>query len=217
MSYYSIPLLAGVPCRLDIPGKLILIDSTGVASGVDVELIKKGTPQTKMPMRKFAFRLVADFDGVILTAPVNASVAFFLSFDDVQIGVSDGSAVSVPAGVAITNTVGNPVNVNFTGTVTPVLGSVTSILAATVNDRAQVAVTAARSVLVAVGATRRGLRIKNVGVNAVAIGGATLTYATAAVLIQAGETWNENEAPGAAWYCMCDVALASTLNIQDII
>lgn len=58
---------------------------------------------------------------------------------------------------------------------------------------------------------------QNAGTNPVAIGGATLAYATASVLIQLGQTWNENEAPGAVWYCVCDTALASTLNIQDII
>ncbi|OHV95924.1 hypothetical protein AKG95_13670 [Janthinobacterium lividum] len=89
-------------------------------------------------------------------------------------------------------------------------------LAAVVNDRVPVAVAAAVGVLVTVSATRRGLRIKNAGAAAVAIGGATLAYATAAVLIQPGETWNENEAPGAAWWCVCDAAKASTLNVQEI-
>lgn len=142
---------------------------------------------------------------------------------------------------------GQPLEVLFGGTVAPVLGVVTvdntdaeaipvmqkagtvfsveqvtevdtrPYQAATVTDLAQVAVTDVRGVLIAAGATRRGLRIKNAGASPVAIGGATLAFATAAVLIQPGETWNENEAPGAAWYCVCGAALASTLNIQDII
>lgn len=62
----------------------------------------------------------------------------------------------------------------------------------------------------------RRTSIKNVGANPVAIGGAGLTFANAAVLGQTGETWNESEAAGAAWSAMCDAGLASTLNIQTI-
>jgi hypothetical protein len=51
---------------------------------------------------------------------------------------------------------------------------------------------------------------------AVAIGGAGLTFANAAVLMQSGKSWNESEAPGVAWSCICDVGLASTLNLQTI-
>lgn len=89
-------------------------------------------------------------------------------------------------------------------------------LAVAVTDGAQVAATAVSAVLVALAASRRGLRIKNAGANAVAIGGAAVAFATAAVILQAGETWNESEAPGAAWWCVCDAGLASTLNIQTI-
>ena len=125
MSFYSIPLLANKPCRLDVPGRLLMIDSIGVAMGIDVQMIRAGTPEIKMPSRKVAFRIVGNFDGVILTSDVNTTVAFFISFDDVQLGVADGSAVTVPGGVVITNTPANAVNVNFTGTVSPVLGNVT--------------------------------------------------------------------------------------------
>jgi hypothetical protein len=78
------------------------------------------------------------------------------------------------------------------------------------------AVTAAAAVLLAALLARRGIRIKNVGANPVALGGTGIVYANAAVLIQPGETWNENEAPGAAWYVICDAGLTLTLNIQTI-
>jgi hypothetical protein len=75
---------------------------------------------------------------------------------------------------------------------------------------------AAAAVFLVASALRRGFRIKNVGANSVAIGGDGLNYANAVVLIQPGETWNENEALGAAWSCICGAGLASTINIQTI-
>jgi hypothetical protein len=268
MSYYSIPLLAGVPYRIDVPGRLLLIDSIGASAGVDVQMINNGTPQIKMPLRKVSFRLVGNFDGVILTSAAAATIGFFLSIDDVQLGVADGSAVTVPGGIVITNTAGAPIPVAFSGTVTPVLGSVTvtntdaaavpvvakagsswpsyinntdaqavpivqktgttlavslaaesavrPYLAAAVANVAAVAVTATVGVLIAVGATRRGLRLRNAGANAVAIGATGVTFAAAAVIIQPGEAWIETEAPGAAWYCICNTGLTSTINIQTV-
>ena len=228
MSYQKIPLLAGVSHTLDIPGRLLLIDSPGVAGSVDVALVKNGTPGATMPGRKGGFRCLEQFDGVQLTSATATTVTLFLSFEDVNLGTNQ---------LEITNSAASPVNVTFTSAIAP-LGSVTvnntdaqavpvvqkagaefvvrGYLAQTVANVAPVAVTAVAGVLLAAAATRRGFRVKNVGANPVAIGGAGLTFAAAAVLIQPGETWNENEAPAAAWSCICDAALASTLNIQTI-
>jgi hypothetical protein len=87
----------------------------------------------------------------------------------------------------------------------------------TVTDLAQASVTATAAVFAAVDTTRRGLRIKNSGTNPVAIGGATVTFSTAAIVILPGDVWNENEAPAAAWYAVCAATLASTLNLQKIV
>jgi hypothetical protein len=255
MSYQSIPLLAGKPFRLDIPGQLLLIDSPGVAGSVDVQLVRNGQPEVKMPNRKAAFRHIGKFDGVILTAAVDSTVNFFLSFDDVNLGLADSSAVTVPQGVNITNAPGAPIPVTFSQqivplgsvqvsntdaqampvvqksgaafAVTPAAGAIFRVeqetevdmrpyLAQAVTNVAAAAVTAAASVLLAAAPARRGFRVRNVGANAVALGGAGLTFAGAAVVIQPGETWNENEAPAAAWSVICDAALTSTLNIQTI-
>jgi hypothetical protein len=100
----------------------------------------------------------------------------------------------------IKNDVGNPV---------PVSGT----LAAALTDAAPVAVTDVAGVLLAASAGRRSFRARNVGVNAVAIGGAGVTFAAAAIVLQPGELWIETDAPGAAWKCICDATLASTLNV----
>jgi len=227
MSYQKIPLLAGVPFRLDIPGNLLLIDSPGAAGGVDVAVIVNGTPSTTMENRKGGFRKVGAFEGVILTVAVNSTVSIFLSMQDVNLGTNQ---------LEISNSAANPVNVLFAGTVAPVVGTITNTdpqaipmkpqigavfdvragLAAAVANVAPAAITAAASVVLTASGTRRGFRVKNVGANPVAIGGAGIVYASAVVLIQPGETWSEVDAPGAAWSAICDAALTSTLNIQTM-
>jgi hypothetical protein len=231
MSYYSINLLAGVPYRQDTPGSLILIDSIGASAGVDVALIRNGTPGTTMPARKTAFRYVADYDGVLLTSAVNATVGIFLSFNDVQLGFADGASVSVPAGVLVTNPVGNPVNVLFGGTVAPVLGNVTvtndpahavpvtlhgsddatpiPIQKATMTTLVDIApVTAGIAAVVLVAdATLKRLTVRNASTAAtIAIGGAGVTMANGARQLGPGDMWIEEDAPGATWYVISDTA-----------
>lgn len=115
-----------------------------------------------------------------------------------------GGTITVTAdNVGINNTTANPI---------PVLAN----YAATVTNGAAASCTDIETAIVAASTSRRGLRIKNAGANPVAIGGTGIAYATAAVILQAGETWNENEAPGAAWYSICGAGLTSTLHIQTI-
>lgn len=237
MSYHKITLKAGIPFRRDIIGRLLLIDDCGVAGKVDVQMLVAGSADVVMYDRRAGFRRVAAFEGVILTSAVDTVVKLFLAMEDVQLGVNE---------LEISNPADNPVNVLFAGTVNPVLGVVTVdntdaeaipiqqkvghvfqveqasevdarlYQAAVVTNVAPLAVTAVAGVMLAASATRRGFRVKNNGANAVAIGGAGIVFADAVVLIQPGETWNENEAPGAAWYAICDAAAASSLNIQTI-
>jgi len=229
MSYQSIPLLAGRPHRLDIAGRLILIDSVSESGGVDVEILLAGSSKTTtVPRRKAGFRLVQAYDGVILTSDVDALVGIFLSNEDVQLGVADGAAVSVPQGLVVTNSEANPVAVNFAGTVSPVLGVVTidntsgeavpiaqvagqafSVEAKTLGQVVNIApviVGTAATALVA-DATIKRLRIRNGHSTAVlAIGGPGVTLANGAINLLPGDIWQEDDAAGAAWYAVSDTA-----------
>ena len=298
MSYNLIRLSAGLEMRVDIPGRLILVDSVSTGQGVDISLVRSGTPSPYIPGRQAGFRLVEDFGGVLLRSALDCEVGIFLATNDVQLGGTAGGAVVIPSGVAVTNdlahsipvtltsssnttpipvslasirvsnTEAQPIPVLFGGTVAPVLGVVTvdntnaeaipvlqkpgekfevrtandagdavyvrpgagatfavslagespvrNYLAAAVTNTAAVNVTAAVSVLLAAAPARRSIRLRNVGASAIAIGGAGLTYANAAVIIQPGETWIESDAPGAAWYCICDAGLSSKFNIQTV-
>lgn len=290
MSYKLIRLSAGIPERVDIPGRLILVDSVTTGQGVDIALLKNSTPGTVMPGRKAGFRLVEDFGGLILTSALDCEVGIFLATNDVQLGGTAGGEVIIPSGVAVTNdlahsipvtltsssnttpipvslasirvnnTPAQAIPVNFAGTVSPVLGVVTvdntdgeaipvvqkagvdfgvrvnnaaaaavytqpgtgavwhcrEIKPATVSNMAPVVVGEVAAVLAAAAPLRLGLRIRNVGEFPVAIGGAGLVFENAAFLIQPGETWNEDEAPGATWYAICDVGGTTKLNLQGI-
>lgn len=215
MSYHRIPLQAGVPYRYDTPGQLLLIDSTGNAPGIDVALVRNGSAAVTMPERKTAFRHVGAFDAVILTAPVDAMVGVFLSFDDVQLGFSDSAAVTVPGGVQITNV--EPVPVSFAGTVAPVLGSLTNTNAQAVPTQKQALSnivdhtpatigTGAAQLLISEPTYKR-LRVKNASASArVALGGSAVTLANAAIILEPGDVWAEDDAAGAGWYAVSDTA-----------
>ena len=219
MSYYTIPLLAGVPLTMDTPGRLILVDSPGVAGGVDIRIMRNGTPGPTMPMRKAAFRHVGEFSGVILTAAVDTIVGIFLSFDDVQLGIADGSAVSMPDGVKITNIDSEPIPVAFAGTVAPVFGTATidndnvgavpvqqQALSMIVDQAAVVINTGAAHLLIS-DATYKRLRVKNEHATArIALGGAAVTMANGAIILEPGDMWIEDDAAGAAWYATSDTA-----------
>lgn len=155
MSYKLIRLSAGIPERVDIPGRLILVDSVTTGQGVDITLLRNSTPGPVMPGRKAGFRLVEDFGGVILASALDCEVGVFLATADVQLGGTAGGEVVIPSGVAVTNdlahsipvtltsssnttpipvslasirvnnTAAQAIPVNFAGTVSPVLGVVT--------------------------------------------------------------------------------------------
>lgn len=207
MSYKKIPLLAGIPFRLDIPGKLLLIDEVGVAGSVDVEMIESGTAREKMTNRKPGFRIIDRFDGVILTASVNTTVALFLTMEAVELGTNQ---------LEISNSVSNPVNVLFAGTVAPVVGNITNNNAAAIPVQTQQLSTIVEKPAVSVGvatialvsdATLKRLRIRNNSAAAVVgIGSAAVTMANAAIILQPGDTWIEDDAAGAAWFAISDTA-----------
>jgi hypothetical protein len=230
MAYYVIKLKANTPQKFPVTGKLLLVDSVGAAAqGVDITITDtQGKDLPTMPLRKAGFRIIEQYEAVTFNATVDADIGVFLSMNDVQLG-----------GMNVINDASNPVNVLFAGTVDPVIGtlnnddahavpvtpqsaalwSVQDKKAGTVTDIAPVAVddgTVTVKQIVAADVTRRGLRLRNAGLNPFALVSATGTYANAAVIIQPGEIWNENEAPGAAWYGICAAGTVSTVAIQKI-
>ena len=184
--------------QLDTAGRLFIIDSTGAAPSLDVEILRGGSPSLRLAGMARGLRLWFDkpFDGWRVTGAAGATVRVIIASEDVQIDTSNGATVTID------NTIAAPVPALLT-------------LADTLNDAAPVAVADVAAVLLAASATRRGFRVYNAGANPVAIGGAAVVFANAAVILQAGDTWMESDAPGAAWKCICGAGLASTLNVLE--
>jgi hypothetical protein len=174
MQIYTENLKAGKPISLPTAGRVFLIDSITAGTGVDVTLMVNGAAAYIMPNRKTAFKCIVPFDGVQLKSAVDTTVVFFVSFDDVQIGLADGAGVNIPNGVVITNTGANPVPVAFSGTVTPVLGNVT------VNNTDATAVPVAQKAGTAFDVTQKAgasfdTQVKNTDANAIPVRSQALT------------------------------------------
>ncbi|BBF85396.1 hypothetical protein DLM_1780 [Aquitalea magnusonii] len=116
------------------------------------------------------------FDRVELTSATQQKV---------KIGISDGSGG--------TN--------RMTGNVNATIQTASSVL-----NRAIVNVGTVETPLMAQRSDRYGFRVLNSGATNIAIGGPGVTYATAVIVLAAGEVWNEETAPGAAWVAISDAA-----------
>ncbi len=191
-----------------------LVDSVSTGQGVDISLVRSGTPSPYIPGRQAGFRLVEDFGGVLLRSALDCEVGIFLATNDVQLGGTAGGAVVIPSGVAVTNDLAHsiPVTLASSSNTTPIPVSLASIRVS--NTPAQ------------------AIPFNFTGTVSSVLGVVTVDNTNAEaipVLQKSGETfevhfnnaaplaWNENEAPGAGWWCICDAGLVTTLNIQTIV
>lgn len=209
MSFYTIPLKAGVPFKQNTAGTLLLIDSLGAAPGVSVQLTKVGgSDGATMPNRQSAFRLVEPFEGVTFTSAVDTVLGVFLSTSDVQLGFVSGGAVSVPGGVLIANTPAARVPVDVGGAqinVTATNVGISNNLKTLTHQAPAVVGTVAAQVIS--DANMKRIRFRNADAAAViALGGAQVSMANAVVVLNPGDVWNEDDAPGAAWFAISDTA-----------
>ena len=217
MSYQKIQLLAGIEYQLSMAGRLLLIDSTGDAPGVDVSIVVNGTPSKPMLNREAGFRYEGAFEGVILTAPIETEITLFVSFENIAVSANK---------FEISNPAGRPVPVTFSQQIVP-LGSVTidNPNAGAVPVKSQALTTIVHAVPVAVGiaitpvisdATLRRLSIRNGSETAIiAIGGAGLTLNNAVFVLEPGDIFTDEDAAGAAWFAIADVA-GGVVKIQGI-
>lgn len=222
MSYYIITLAANKPVNMTVAGTVILIDDLGAAPGLDITPSYGGHDLPKMPNRKKAFKFMESFDAVTLSAPVDCTVALFLSKNDVSLGFADGSLVNVSGQVSISNTSAARVPVDVAGGVVNVTATNVGInndntsavptklktLGTIVNNPAQVVDTVAA--LLVSETTFERLHIRNASdTQNIALGGSGVTFANAAVILAPGDSMIEDQAAGAAWYAVADQAGAA--------
>lgn len=217
-NYYKFQLKAGVAIQVPIAGKVILVDDIGVAPGLDITPMFNGAAGITMPKRQTAFKVFVDYDTVTLAAPVDCTVALFLSQSDVSLGFTNGSSINVQGQVTIGNGPGARVPVDLQGGNVTVNAAnvginnddahpvpVRGVLFTTVVDYpAAVVNTGAAQPLISDAALKR-LRVRNAHATAsVAIGGANVTMQKAALILGPGDTWSEEDAAGAAWFAVSD-------------
>lgn len=129
-------------------------------------------------------------------------------------------ATLTASGVVLENTEADPAIVRLTDS--GVMLENTEAAPAIVRQRSGGTVTdttaapgAVAAVFAAADDARRSLRIKNTGAVDVAVGGAGVAFATAAVVLMPGELWVESEGAGAAWYAVTESA-AGSLAVQGV-
>lgn len=223
MSYYQFRLQAGVPFRVNVSGKLILVDDVDGAAGVDITPIRGGSNQRTMPKRKKAFKFWIDYDAIELQADAACTVSMFLSFTDVSLGFADGALVNVAGGVSVLNGPDSRVPVDVAGGVVNVTADnvgVSNTDANPVPVKLQafanlvhlpaVAVNTGAAQAVVADATLKRLRLRNESSTArIAVGGAGVTMANAAIILEPGDTFIESDAAGASWFAVSDTNGAS--------
>lgn len=216
--FYRFTLKAGIDNQVSIKGKMILVDDLDGADGVDITPMLNGSTGRTMPGRKKAFKCWVDYDAVVLRSDTDCTVAIWLAKTDVSLGFTDGAFVNVAGGVSITNDQGSRVPVDLAGGVVNVNATNVGInnddenavpvrtqALSTIVDGAPVQVNSGQALMIVSDPTLRRLRIRNASDSArVALGGPGVTLAGAAIVLQPGDIWMEDDAPGAAWYAVSD-------------
>lgn len=207
---YEQSVMAGVPLQLNVQGRFFLLDSTGAESSVTVTLLRGGSPifgQIPGAKRGLKIGIEGGFDGVRIEAGGDAVIRFFATFENVSISTTDGAQVEV------SNSPENPLSVDVQNATLSV-SEVTLKSSGAITDS-----TAAPGAVVgqvkAANQNRRSLRIKNIGAVDVAIGGAAVVFATAAIVLAPGDVWVEDDGAGAAWYAVT-LSGAGSLAIQEV-
>jgi hypothetical protein len=210
-------LKAGKTARQQTAGSYFMLMDTGVAPSVDlvIRVHQQSAEEITTAKRGTKAKLQGgmSFDSVEMTSTVDCVVTFIISDGVVDFDIIDGATVNIgnTTPILVSNdrgTAGAPIFVNGT-----IAGNPTAVA---IVDHAPIAVTAAITVIDAGSANRISIRITNTGANPVALGSSALTWATAAVILQPGDTWIEERAANLGWNAICNTGLTTTLGVQEI-
>jgi hypothetical protein len=224
MKSYNEFMAAGVPVTLTIGGRLLYIQRSSGGAVLDITFHNGNGTQTVSAVGKgFKAGPVGGFDTITFKAAQDSTVEFIITdgdvnaqFDDAStiIGNDDGQALPIrmPAGQRLpVDLAGGTVNVTATnvGINNTNAGAIpvkSQALTTIVDHDPAVIGTGAAQLLIS-DATFRRLRVRNAHATAVvALGGSAVTLANAAIVLQPGDIWAEDDAAGAAWYAVSDTA-----------
>lgn len=200
--YYEVNLKAGVPSPQPFGGLFFVLWDCGVARQVDLIFTRNSADSKKVPAMTPGFQINAEFDSVTFISSVDTSIKFFASNKPISLGAKDDQKMVVTAD--------EPLPVVFAGTVEPVLGDVkilNSVLDVKLiepvsiekNDltmQAGIVTNLSANVVTQIysDTNAKQVRIRNVGAYPVAVGGQGLTFESAAIVLNEGDLWIENDA-----------------------
>lgn len=213
-------LTANVRSRLAIAGRFFMLLDLGVASSIYVKLDMPGRNDEELvdARRGTKVRLLGDdgFKGIELLSTVTATVQFIVSQNEIDFDFFAGANVSAtiagPLPLPVSNDRGSPGNLLHVAGVTVADAPATSL-----NEPAAVAVNDTLDALVVANANRRAVRFTNLGPDPVAIGGAALTWAKRVIVLELGDTWNEERAANLAWSGITNAGLSASITVQEVL
>lgn len=207
---HAVVLKANTWGVLGVLGRYVAIIDTGSVADVELRLYRGAMllEHLTTARRNTKARIDDGFDRVELRSTGTPTV---------QIVISDG-AVDVSAPIAtltdplpVSNDRGSPGNLLHVAGVT-----VADAPATALDNAAPVACSATIATIANADATRRALRIFNIGPDPVAIGAAGLTWANRTLVLEAGEGWNEERAANLAWSAITDTGMSASVTTQRV-
>lgn len=167
---YSQAIPAGGVLFMPVAGRLFLLDGTGAAASVKVELLRSNSRVFEADGMTRGLRIFAGapFDSVRITGAVAAVMRFIVGDEDIQISTSNGNEVAVPAGVKVTNTAAEKVPVEIFAAVNLTasnVGIASPDVLTPVADKIIIAATAVQLVAADAVNTEREVIIKNLYAN----------------------------------------------------
>lgn len=214
---FQINLKAGQWSRQQTAGRLFFLIDTGAAASVELRLEVPGDDEEfSQAKRGLKARLQGGmFQAVQLRSTVDCVARFVISQNDIDFSDADGATVKVQntgTPIQVSNDRGTPGNLLYVSGV-----SLADAPATALTNGGPVACTPAGVVVAAANANRRALRFLNLGPDAVALGGAGLTWAKRAIVLEVGDLWIEDRAANVAWTAITDAAKSASVNVQEVV
>lgn len=214
---FTINLKAGRRHRQQTAGRLFIIRSATSAADVWLYKGQEELESIDDATTGFKARVPDQFSHVELQSPIDATLVIVISggmvdFDFIT-GTTINATVNGPFPLPVETTRGI-----LPGTPLYVAGITYSDVPATaLADDVAVAIGPVAAQIVAASATRKALRIANIGTDPMAIGAAGITWAKRCIVLYPGDVWHEDRGANLAWYAITDAAKAASATAQEVI
>ncbi len=208
-------------------GTLLVLQSLSAGEEVEITWLdargsRAGTVKGVTPGRKY--RPGFTFSGYLVKGTEAADARFIIAGGDADaelaestVLVTNDSANAVPVDLGAV-VVADRVQVDIGGGAINVTADNVGLVpnGVSISEPAAVAVTDALTAVLAADADALSVRLYNQGPDPVAIGGAGLTWAKRAVVLEAGDSFVEEVAAALALSAICDAGGAATLGVQVV-